>query len=72
MRRVLFGFGLVASLSGLFLLGLEVWKGGAHPTHLYVMGGVAAFGMIVAALMADPKTVISVLDRAITLRRGKE
>lgn len=70
MKRILFAFGLIVALTGLAFVGYELWDGHAHPAHLYISGGTVAFGLIIAALMADPDHLLALADRIVSWKKG--
>ena len=70
MKRILFVFGLLVAAVSLAFLGWELWDGRSSASHLYVIGGAIALGLIIAALMADPDHVLALADRAVSWRRG--
>lgn len=70
MRRTLFGFGLFVMSAGVVMLGAALYLRLLTDTLTHVLGGVTGLGAVLAALMADPKPFLAILDRVLQWKRG--
>lgn len=70
MRRALFVIGVAMVLGALGMLGYALYAKQLSDSLVHVLGAVAGSGLIIAALMVDPKTVLSLADKVLAFRRG--
>lgn len=72
MKRALFWFGFLLAMSGVGLSSFEVVAHRPpHPTSLYLFGGMVGLGAVLMALMADPKSLLALMDRVLAFRFGR-
>lgn len=65
-------FGLLVAVGGLAALGGHLYAHGvADAAHLYALGGLSAFGLVIAALMADPKSVLAFAQSLAAFKWGR-
>lgn len=69
MKRALFVAGLAMALGALGMLGYALSAGSLTDSLTHVLGGVTGAGLILAALMTDPKTILSLADKLLALKR---
>jgi hypothetical protein len=71
MRRVVSLFGLLVAIGGLAALGADIaLHKTVHELTLKWGLGFSAFGLLIAAFMADPANVLAVADRVVWWKRG--
>lgn len=70
MKRALFVAGLAMAMGALGMLGYALYAKSLTDSLVHVLGGVAGAGLVLAALMTDPQTILSLADKALKFRSG--
>ena len=72
MKRALFVLGLTLAVGGGFLLGVALYLNRLSDPLLHILAGIIAGGAVIAALVADPKPFLSLMERLLAIRFGKK
>lgn len=70
MRRACIIAGLAIAIGALAVLGYSVYAKTVTDALIHLCGYVIGGGLVLAALMAEPQTILGAADRLLAARKG--